>query len=90
MLLVARGVGALKVPWAITYGAPPESLISSVALSAGAFKPSDTTPAVLSLQAGLVRQGPEGAEVHPVSKLDVARTDLLHADTRRHRPSRTS
>jgi hypothetical protein len=71
VLLVARGVGALKVPWAITYGTPPRRLISSVALSAGAFRPSDTTPAVLSLQAGLVRQGPEGAQVHPVSKLDV-------------------
>jgi minor extracellular serine protease Vpr len=71
VLLVARGSGPLKVPWAITYGAPPESLISSVALSAGSFKPSDTTPAVLSLQAGLVREGAEGAEVHPVSRLDV-------------------
>ena len=71
VIFVARGGGPLKVPWAITYGAPPESLISSVALSAAAFRPSDTTPAVLSLQAGLVRQGPAGAEVHPVSKLDV-------------------
>jgi minor extracellular serine protease Vpr len=70
-LLVARGAGPLKVPWAITYSAPPESLISSIALSAGSFKPSDTTPAVLSLQAGLVRQGSAGAEVHPVSRLDV-------------------
>jgi minor extracellular serine protease Vpr len=71
VLLVARGAGPLKVPWAITYGEPPQSLISSVALSADSFKPSDTTPAVLSLQAGLVRAGPAGAEVHPVSKLDV-------------------
>jgi minor extracellular serine protease Vpr len=71
VLFVARGAGPLKVPWAITYGTPPESLISSVALSASAFKPSDTTPAVLSLQAGLVREGPAGAEVHPVSRLDV-------------------
>jgi hypothetical protein len=71
VLLVARGAGPLKVPWAITYGEPPRSLISSVALSADSFKPSDTTPAVLSLQAGLVRAGPAGAEVHPVSKLDV-------------------
>jgi minor extracellular serine protease Vpr len=71
VLFVARGAGPLKVPWAITYGEPPQSLISSVALSATSFKPSDTTPAVLSLQAGLVRQGPAGAEVHPVSRLDV-------------------
>jgi len=71
VIFVARGAGPLKVPWAIMYGAPPESLISSVALSDAAFRPSDTTPAVLSLQAGLVRQGPAGTEVHPVSKLDV-------------------
>jgi minor extracellular serine protease Vpr len=71
VLFVARGAGPLKVPWAITYGLPPQSLISSVALSADSFKPSDTTPAVLSLQAGLVREGPVGAEVHPVSKLDI-------------------
>jgi hypothetical protein len=71
VLLVARGAGPLKVPWAITYGRPPQSLISAVALSAGTFKPSDTTPAVLSLQAGLVLAGPAGAQVHPVSRLDV-------------------
>ncbi|MFL5978876.1 MAG: S8 family serine peptidase [Gaiellaceae bacterium] len=71
VLLVARGAGPLKVPWAITYGEPPKSLISSVALSADSFKPSDTTPAVLSLQAGLVLAGPAGAEVHPLSRLDV-------------------
>ncbi|HSB38088.1 MAG TPA: S8 family serine peptidase [Gaiellaceae bacterium] len=71
VLLVARGAGPLKIPWAITYGRPPRSLISAVALSAGTFKPSDTTPAVLSLQAGLVLAGPDGAQVHPVSRLDV-------------------
>jgi minor extracellular serine protease Vpr len=71
VIFVARGAGPLRVPWAITYGSPPESLISSVALSAAAFEPSDTTPAVLSLLAGLVREGPAGAEIHPVSRLDV-------------------
>lgn len=71
VVLVARGAGPLKVPWAITYGRAPRSLISAVALSAAAFKPSDTTPAVLSLQAGLVLSGPAGAQVHPVSRLDV-------------------
>ncbi len=71
VLLVARGAGPLKVPWEITYGRPQQSLISAVALSAGTFKPSDTTPTVLSLQAGLVLAGPAGAQVHPVSRLDV-------------------
>jgi subtilisin family serine protease len=71
VLLIARGAGPLKVPWAITFGAPPRSLISAVALSESAFRPSDTTPAVLSLRAGLVVPTPTGAQVHPVAKLDV-------------------
>lgn len=70
VLLVARGVGLLKVPWAITFGAA-RSLISSVALSASAFKPSDTTPAVLSLRAGSVVQAATGPQVEPLAKLDV-------------------
>jgi hypothetical protein len=71
ILLVARGAGPLKIPWAITFGPPPQSLISGVALSAGVFKPSDTTPTVLSLRAGLITAAPAGTQVHPVAKLDV-------------------
>jgi hypothetical protein len=71
VLLIARGAGPLKLPWAITFGSASEPLISAVALSASAFKPSDTTPTVLSLQAGLVVAAPTGAQVHPVSRLDV-------------------
>jgi subtilisin family serine protease len=71
LLLVARGAGPLKIPWAITFGPQRRDLISAVALSAASFKPSDTTPAVLSLQAGLVVPGAVGAEVHPVARLDV-------------------
>jgi hypothetical protein len=71
ILLVARGAGPLKLPWAITFGPPPPALTSGVALSAAAFRPSDTTPAVLSLGAGRVVQAPTGAQVHPVARLDV-------------------
>lgn len=71
VVLVARGAGPLKLPWAITFGRPPENLISGVALSAPAFRPSDTTPAVLSLAAGLVVPSPTGPQVHPLAKLDV-------------------
>jgi hypothetical protein len=70
LLLVARGAGPLKIPWAITFGPQRHDLISEVALSAVSFKPSDTAPAVLSLQAGLVVPGAVGAEVHPVARLD--------------------
>jgi minor extracellular serine protease Vpr len=71
VLMIARGAGPVKVPWAITLGSPPASLISAVGLSASSFKPSDTTPAVLSLRAGLVVQAPTGPQVHPVALLDV-------------------
>jgi subtilisin family serine protease len=71
VLLVPRGSGALRLPWAVTFGPSRSDLISSAALSETAFKPSDTTPAVLSLQAGLVVPAPAGTEVHPLSRLDV-------------------
>ena len=71
VLLVARGAGPLKIPWAITFGPQRQDLISAVALSSSSFRPSDTTPVVLSLQAGLVVPSPIGAEVHPVARLDV-------------------
>ena len=71
VLLVARGAGPLKIPWAITFGPQRRDLISAVALSSSSFRPSDTTPTVLSLQAGLVVPSAIGAEVHPVARLDV-------------------
>ncbi len=70
VLLIARGAGPLKVPWAITFG-PPSSLISAIGLSATAFEPSDTTPAVLSLRAGSLVQAPAGPQVQPLARLDV-------------------
>ena len=71
ILLIARGAGPLRVPWEITFGASPRRLISGVALSATAFKPSDTTPAVLSLRAGSLVQTATGPQVEPIRRLDV-------------------
>jgi hypothetical protein len=71
VLLIAPGAGPLKVPWAITFGNPASSLISAIGLSSSEFKPSDTIPAVLSLRAGSVVQGPTGPQVQPLGKLDV-------------------
>jgi hypothetical protein len=71
VVFVPRGSTPLRVPWAITFGPPRHDLLSGVALSQPVFKPSDTTPAVLSLAAGLVVPAPSGTEVHPVSRLDV-------------------
>jgi subtilisin family serine protease len=71
ILLIARGAGPLRVPWEIAFGAPARRLISAVALSATAFEPSDTTPAVLSLRAGNLVQAATGPQVEPVRRLDV-------------------
>jgi hypothetical protein len=71
ILLIARGAGPLKIPWAITFGRPPSSLLGSIGLSDTAFRPSDTTPAVLSLRAGSVLQSATGPQFQPVTRLDV-------------------
>jgi minor extracellular serine protease Vpr len=72
VLLVARGAGPLKIPWAITFGPQQRDLISAVGLSSSSFRPSDTSPpTVLSLQAGLVVPSAIGAEVHAVARLDI-------------------
>src|SRR3954447_3791290 len=44
VLLVARGAGPLKLPWAITFGRERQDLISAVAPSANSFTPSDPKP----------------------------------------------
>ena len=71
VLLIARGAGPLKLPWVVTFGPTPSDLISEIGLSSSAFKPSDTTPAVLSLRAGNVLQAPAGTQVEPLVRLDV-------------------
>jgi hypothetical protein len=69
-MLVPRASQPLHVPWAITFGKPARAALSEVALSANSFKPSDTTPAVLSLRAGSLLQTPAGPQVQPVARLD--------------------
>jgi subtilisin family serine protease len=71
VILQPRGSGAVRVPWAITFGTSTPSLLAAVALSASAFKPSDALPAVLSLQAGSLTQDPSGTQVQPVDRLDI-------------------
>ena len=61
----------LRIPWMIPFGAAPSPLLAHVALSAHSFKPSDTTPAVLSLRAGRIVSTRLGTEIEPISRLDV-------------------
>jgi hypothetical protein len=71
VLLQPRGAAPLRVPWAITFASNAPPALSRIALSASAFKPSDTTPAVLSLRAGALQQLATGPQVQPLARLDV-------------------
>jgi len=64
------GSETLRVPWAISFRRYSASLLPHVSLSDSSFKPSDTSPAVLTIQAGnLVRD--EGLQIQPVARLDL-------------------
>jgi hypothetical protein len=66
----AAGTETLRIPWALLFRGTPADLIGSVSLSAPAFPPSDTSPAILTVQAGaLVRAG--GLQIEPVRRLDI-------------------
>jgi len=71
--VVARveGGAEIRVPWAIAFGSGPEGLIRAVTLSARTFTASDTTPALLSLDAGRVLDVPGRPAILPLRRLDV-------------------
>ena len=69
-LIAPSGSETLRVPWALSFRARPANLLAHVSLDQTSFKPSDTTPAMLTVQAGaLVRD--HGLQIEPVSRLDV-------------------
>jgi hypothetical protein len=70
----SRSTLPIRVPWAIPFGRYTEPLLSDVQLASNSFKPSDTTPTVLSFRAGGVTAGQAGAEIHPVGRLDMVLT----------------
>jgi subtilisin family serine protease len=61
----------LRIPWMIPFGTAPSPLLGRVTLSSHRFKPSDTTPSVLSLRAGRIVQSRHGTEIEPLARLDV-------------------
>jgi hypothetical protein len=62
---------AVRVPWVITFGPSIKAVLSSVHLSARAFTPSDSRPALLSFVAGAVPRSRSGQEVQPVARVDL-------------------
>ena len=68
--IAADGSETMHVPWALGFKTYAANLLAHVALSDTSFKPSDTQPAILTVQAGnLVRDG--GLQIRPVSRLDI-------------------
>lgn len=64
------GGRVLRVPWAIAFRHYAGSLLARVRLRDAKFEPSDTTPAVLEVQAGRLVED-RGVQVQPVMRLDV-------------------
>lgn len=62
---------AVRVPFAVAFGPGRPVLLGAVRLSERAFAPSDTKPAVLTIQAGSVRTVGGLDEIEPVERLDV-------------------
>ena len=68
--VAADGSESMHVPWALGFKTYTTNLLAHVALSDTSFKPSDTQPAILTVQAGnLVRDS--GLQIRPVSRLDI-------------------
>ena len=71
------GGGGVHIPWAIAFGPDDVDLIPRATLSAEAFKASDVTPTLLSIDAGRVLGVSGRPEIRPLKLLDV---DLWRAD----------
>jgi hypothetical protein len=69
--LEVSGGGRIIVPWAVALPVQGSALIGGLQLSARSFRASDRAPAVLTVQAGQVRDLAGRRQVRPVSRLDV-------------------
>jgi hypothetical protein len=67
----AVGDQPLRVPWAVTFGAPRRDLLRSVSLSVTRFRPSDQRPSVLTLEAGRLAHAAGHDEVQALERLDI-------------------
>ena len=69
--LEVSGGGRIFVPWAVALPVQGSALIGGISLSARSFRASDRAPAVLTVQAGQVRDLAGRRQLRPVSRLDV-------------------
>jgi minor extracellular serine protease Vpr len=69
--LEVSGGSRVYVPWAVAFPATGSALIGGVTISARSFRASDRAPAVLTVQAGQVRDLAGRRELRPLTRLDV-------------------
>jgi subtilisin family serine protease len=69
--LEVSGGGRMFVPWAVALPVRGSALIGGIQISQRRFRPSDRSPAVLTVQAGQVRDLAGRRELRPLSRLDV-------------------
>jgi len=69
--LEVSGGGRVIVPWAVALPFKGSALIGGVGISVRSFRASDRAPAVLTVQAGQVRDLAGRRQLRPVSRLDV-------------------
>src|SRR5207247_7044211 len=67
----AVGDQPLRVPWAVTFGAPRRDLLGRVSLSLTRFHPSDQKPSLLTLEAGKIAHAAGHDEVQALERLDI-------------------
>ena len=69
--LDVSGGGSVVVPWAVAFPAKGAALLGGLTLSTRSFRASDGAPAVLTVQAGQVRDLAGRRQLRPLARLDV-------------------
>jgi len=69
--LESSGGGRLSIPWAVALPVQGSALIGGISISTRSFRASDRAPAVLTVQAGQVRDLAGRRQLRPVARLDV-------------------
>jgi subtilisin family serine protease len=73
------GAATLRVPFALASQVPATRLLSKATISKTTFTPSDTSPAILTVQAGRLAEQGGAVQIAPVARLDLL---LYDADGR--------
>jgi subtilisin family serine protease len=71
LVLRPRAGAAVRVPFAISFARRRINLLGEPRLEPDRFEPSNTTPAVLSVQVGLLGRRAGNEEIQPVERLEV-------------------